>query len=153
MKIKHAVTEKEKNELDQLLWDVLWKPLDFSRNIRKSFELNNPQIDLIVINNNVLVGALVANWIYEKEIEIRHIAVKSDFQKCSIGRLLIEELIRLVKEEAPLQIQTHARNTSVGFFTRLGFQPRGNRLEHPDFVKYGIWIQQMYIEILQDKSQ
>ena len=145
MNIKQAATQKEKDALDQLLWDVLWKSLNFKRNIRESFELDKPQIDLIAVDNNITVGALVANWLSEHEIEIRHIAVQPDFQGSSVGRLLVEELFRLIQGKAPLTILTHARSTSIEFFTKLGFKPRGNRLEYDEFMKHGIWIQQMYI--------
>ena len=146
MNIKRVTTQKEKDELDQLLWDVLWKPLNFRRYIRESLKLDKPQIDLIAVDNNITIGTLVANWLSENEIEIRHIAVQPDFQGSSVGRLLVEELFRLIQGKAPLTIQTHARNTSIGFFTKLGFKPRGNRLEVDEFMKHGIWIQQMYIE-------
>ena len=153
MKIKHATTQKEKKELDQLLWDVLWKPLNFPRHIRKSFKLNNPQIELIAVDNNVTIGALVANWLSEKEIEIRHIAVKPDCQRNSVGKLLVEELFKLVREKAPLQIQTYARNTSAGFFVKLGFKPTGHHLENNDFMKYGIRFQRMYINVDSQRSR
>jgi hypothetical protein len=58
MKIKHAESDKEKNELDHLLWEVLWKPLGLPSDIRQSFKLNNAQIELIAINNNTIVGDL-----------------------------------------------------------------------------------------------
>nr|CBH37489.1 hypothetical protein BSM_09660 [uncultured archaeon] len=51
MKIKHAVSDKEKNELDLLLWNILWKPLGLPRGIRKSFKLNNPQIELLLVSS------------------------------------------------------------------------------------------------------
>ena len=70
MKIKHAVSNKEKNELDLLLWNVLWKPLGLPRDIRKSFKLNNPQIDLVAVDNGTVIGGLVANWLSEPENEI-----------------------------------------------------------------------------------
>lgn len=70
MKIKHAISDKEKIELDQLLWDVLWKPLGLPRDIRQSFKLNNPQIDLVAVDNGVAIGGLVANWLSESENEI-----------------------------------------------------------------------------------
>jgi len=146
MNIKQAVTQKEKKELDRLLWDVLWKPLNLPRNIRSSFKLDTPEIDLIVTDEGVIVGALVANWLAEKEIEIRHLAVKTDYQENSVGSLLIEELFRLVREKAPLQIQAYARNTSMGFFTKLGFKLRGPRINQPNFMKQGMWLQEMYTE-------
>ncbi len=146
MKIKHAATQKEKDELDQLLWDVLWKPLNLPRHIRKSFELNKPEINLLAIDNEVIIGALVANWLPENEVEIRHIAINPDFQGSSVGRLLVEELFKLVQGKTPLTIHTYARNTSIGFFAKLGFKPRGNRLEYDEFKKHGIWIQQVFIK-------
>ncbi len=119
--INQAISYQEKNELDQLLWDVLWKPLNFKRDIRESFKLAKPQIDIVAVDNKVIIGALVANWLSSNEIEIRHIAVKTDFQKKAVGRLLVEELFRLIRDKTPLIIQTHARSTSVGFFSKLGF--------------------------------
>lgn len=150
MEIKQATTQKEKKELDRLLWTVLWKPLSLPRNIRVSYKLDTPQIDLIAVDNKVVVGVLVANWLSEKELEIRHIAVKSDYQENSIGSLLIEELFRSIRDKRPIQIQTHARNTSIGFFNRLGFKPRGPRMNQPNFMKQGLWIQEMYTELTED---
>ena len=147
MKIKHAVSDKEKNELDQLLWNVLWKPLGFPRDIRQSFKLNNPQIDLIAVDNDFVIGGLVANWLSENEIEIRHIAVESDYQGIGVGKCLVEKLIVLLREDAPVKIHTYARNTSIGFFAKLGFIPTDKYLEHPDFTKHGIKFQQMYQKI------
>jgi len=152
MKIRYATTAKEQQNLDQLLWDVLWKPLGLPRNIRKSFELDKPQIDLISVEDNTIIGALVANWLSEKEIEIRHIAVRQDFQGLSVARLLIDELIELVKKKSPLQIQTLARNTSVGFFAKLGFESRGSPVRHKDFLEHGITFQRVFINIPKNTS-
>ena len=143
MNIKPATTKREKNESDRLLWNVLWKPLNLPRHIRDSFKIDTPQIELIAVDGKVIAGVLVANWLSEKEIEIRHIAVRPDYQENSIGTLLVKELFGLVREKAPLRIQIHARNTSIGFFSKLGFKLSGNRLDHKDFIKQGIWIQQM----------
>ena len=145
MNIKQVTTHQEQNELDQLLWDVLWKPLNFKRNIRESFKLDKPQIDIVAVDNNVIIGALVANWLSNNEIEIRHIAVKTDFQKMAVGRILVEELYGLIQDKTPLTIQTHARSTSVGFFSKLGFNPVGDILEVDEFMQHGIWLQQMSV--------
>jgi N-acetylglutamate synthase-like GNAT family acetyltransferase len=145
MDIKQATTHQEQNELDQLLWDVLWKPLNFKRDIRETFKLHMPQIDLIAIDQDVIIGALVANWLSSDEIEIHHIAVKRDFQKKAVGRMLFEELSRLTQDITPLTITTYARNTSIGFFSKLGFEPVGSRLEVEGFMEQGIWLQQMSV--------
>jgi len=153
MKIKQATLEEEKKELDQLLWEVLWQPINLPRQIRKSLQLSEPQINLIAIDDDTIVGALVANWLSEDDVEIRHIAVKPNYQRHAIGTLLVEELIKLVQTKAPLHIQTYARNTSIGFFTKLGFMSKGNYLEHQDFARYGITFQRMYMEVLPVNSQ
>ena len=152
MKIKTATTKREKSELDRLLWNVLWKPLNLPRHIRDSFKIDSPQIELIAVDGKVITGVLVANWLSENEIEIRHIAVRPDYQENSIGTLLVEELFKLVREKTPLRIQIHARNTSIGFFSKLGFKLSGGRLDHKDFIKQGIWVQQMSRDLEQNRS-
>jgi N-acetylglutamate synthase-like GNAT family acetyltransferase len=147
MEIKQAVSEAEKEALDQLLWNVLWRPLGLPRDIRQIFKLDKPQIDLIAVSNNAVIGGLVANWLSEDEIEIRHLAVDSGYQRQSAGRFLIGRLINLAQKDVPVCIQTYARDTSVDFFGRLGFAPRGCRLEHKDFARQGIHFQQMYLEV------
>ena len=146
MNIKQAATQQEKNELDRLLWEVLWEPLGLPRDIRGSFKLDKPQIELVAIERDNVIGALVANRLSRDEIEIRHIAVETDFQKSSIGRQLIEELFQLVGRESPLKILTHARNTSTGFFIKLGFRPVGIPVEVEFFKEHGIQIQLMSVE-------
>ena len=153
MKIKQVTTEKEKSASDRLLWNVLWKPLNLPRHIRDSFKLDTPQIELIAIEGKVIAGALVANWLSENEIEIRHLAVGLDYQENSIGTMLVKELLELVREKAPLRIQTHARNTSIGFFSKLGFKPSGSRLDQQNFMKQGLWIQQMSADLVPNNSK
>ncbi len=145
MNIKPVTMRQEEKKVDQLLWDVLWQPLNFRRNIRESFRLDKPQIEIVAVDSNDIVGALVANWLSSKEIEIRHIAVKPDFQRMAIGSSLVEELYRLIQDKTLITIQTYARNTSVGFFSKLGFKPIGNRLEVEGFAEHGIWLQQMLV--------
>jgi N-acetylglutamate synthase-like GNAT family acetyltransferase len=147
MKIKHAISDREKSELDQLLWDVLWKPLGFPRNIRQSFKLNTPQIDLVAVDNGVVIGGLVANWLSENEIEIRHIAVRFEYQRLSTGKRLVERLIKLVQKDTPVRIITCARNTSADFFAKLGFKSTGEYIEHQDFTRHGIKFQQMSLKV------
>jgi N-acetylglutamate synthase-like GNAT family acetyltransferase len=146
MNIKLAATQEENEGLDRLLWEVLWEPLGLPRDIRESFKLDELQIELVAIEHNSIIGALVANRLSPDEIEIRHIAVKTGFQKHSVGRQLVEELFRLVMHEAPLRIQTHARNTSTGFFIKLGFQPEGDPVDVEKFKEHGIQMQLMSLK-------
>ncbi len=144
VQVKLASSEEERSELDELLWDVLWRPLGLPREARESMKLDSPQIELVATEDGAVLGGLVANMLSQGTIEIRHIAVKSDRQGHSIGRRLVNELPGLIPGDAPSEFQTFARNTSVGFFTKLGFSPRGAPLEHEDWAKHGIRFQQMH---------
>jgi N-acetylglutamate synthase-like GNAT family acetyltransferase len=152
MHIKYAENQNEKDGLAQLLWDVLWKPLGLPRNIGSSFKLNGPQIELIAVKDDEIIGGLVANWLSKNVIELRHIAVKPGFQKMSIGRRLVTKLITSVRQDCPIEVQVYARNTSTGFYIKLNFTPINELLEHPDFSAHGIKFQQMYLEIPEIKA-
>ena len=76
--------------------------------------------------------------------------VKSAFQKKSIGSMLVRKLIEIAKEKGYSVIQTYARNTSIYFFSKLGFfSLTGKTVEHPDFSKHGITFQQMNYAVQQ----
>ena len=147
MEIRQPSTEKDKAELDQFLWEVLWEPFDFARDVRKVFKLDAPQIDLMAFEGDTLVGALVAYYITDIEVEIRHIAVKSDMQGSAVGRRLVDSLISLLSVKQVTKLKVYARSTSEGFYARCGFVPYGDRFEHQLFTKHGISIQPMYLEL------
>lgn len=147
MKIRTIESDREKNELDQLLWAVLWEPLGLARDVRRSFRLDKPEMELVALYRRKVIGGLVAAQLAEHQFEIRHLAVQTDHQGRSVGRLLIEELIKEICQDAVVWIQTYARNTSVGFFARLGFVPEGGFLEHQDFARHGIKFQKMWLVV------
>jgi len=143
MEIRQAGTEKDKTELDQFLWEVLWEPFGFDRDVRKEFKLDVPHIDLMAFDKGILVGALVAYYITDTEVEIRHMAVKSDMQGSAVGRRLVNSLISLLSSEPVTKLNVYARSTSEGFYAKCGFMPYGERFEFHLFTKYGIDIQPM----------
>ena len=148
MKIKAVKSDAEKHELDQLLWDVLWKPLSLPRNIRNAYRSGRPEIELIAVSRNEVIGGLVANQLSEDRFEIRHLAVRPEYQRRSIGRLLVQELIKRIRKRSVVWLQTYARNTSTDFFSRFGFRQEGDFIEHKDFTKHGIRFQHMEFKVL-----
>ncbi len=86
----------------------------------------------------------MANRLSPDVLELRHIALRLEFQRQSIGARLVRELVAIAEQKGHATIQTYARNTSVGFLSKLGFIPLSEEtLEHPDFSKHGITFQQM----------
>ncbi len=147
MNIKHAGNQEEKRELDQLLWDVLWKPLGFPRDIRKQFNLENPRIELVAVDGKSLIAGLVAYYLSDSEVEIRHIAVKPDIQNKAVGRRLVDSLISLFSGKSVNRIIVYARSTSEGFYARCGFKPVGEKFKHKLFAEHGIDIQPMHLDL------
>jgi hypothetical protein len=42
IEIRQAGTEEDNAKLDQFLWEVLWEPLGFDRDVRGEFNLDRP---------------------------------------------------------------------------------------------------------------
>jgi N-acetylglutamate synthase-like GNAT family acetyltransferase len=111
----------EPQKFEKLLWDVLWEPLSFLRDIREKIKFNGDCIELTAAYEGKLVGGLVAYWTTPAEIEIRHITVLPEFHGMGVGSLLIKSLLSDVSTEHCTRIYTIARNTSMAFFKKLEF--------------------------------
>lgn len=141
-----SVLESEK--LDELLWQVLWKPLGLPRHIRRTFSIQGESFELIAKARDRILGGLVGVWTASDEIELRHLAVSPEAQNQGIGRQLIEDLIRRVREQGCRRIHTIARNTSCEFFQKAGFSAApGIPPEHPVFLDHGIRFELMEMRI------
>lgn len=114
--------KKESTELDHLLWEVLWKPLGLPRDVRDSFKLDVKYLEFVAKIDRRVVGGIVANWINDSEVEIRHIALMPEVQNQGIGHRLVMFLISTVSRQGCFRIHTIARNTSAGFFRKLNFK-------------------------------
>lgn len=137
--IQQINSASETAELDKLLWDILWKPLDLPSNIRDSFKHEGECMEFGARIEDALVGGLVANWTSPTEVEIRHIAVRPENQRQGVGTQLVAELLRHVSGQSSTRLHTIARNTSAHFFRSLGFTTApGEPPEHPVFKKHGI---------------
>ena len=137
-------TPQEAEELDQLLWEVLWKPLGFPRDIRQRFKIDGESIELVIKESDRIIGGLVAIWTGKGEIEIRHLAVHPDAQNQKLGRGLVTTLCNIVMSSDCQRVHTIARNTSVEFFRGMGFKKAtGTPPEHSIFKKNGIAFELM----------
>lgn len=143
---------KDNEELDLLLWEILWKPLLLPKNIRDKFKLTGETIELAAKSNGILVGGLVANWISPIDIEICHIAVNHGSQRIGVGKELVHALAEVISMRGCARITTIARNTSVNFFNNLGFNIIREKkpVDHPDFLKHGITFEFMEKRLTRD---
>jgi hypothetical protein len=74
-KISQVILPAESQELDTLLWEVLWKPLSFPRNIREKFTIEGKPLEFTAKHDGKLIGGLVAYQTAPTEVEIRHLAI------------------------------------------------------------------------------
>lgn len=140
MEVRRAQSGEESRQLDQLLWEVLWEPLGFPRDVRPEFDLvGTPVFDVVALEGAEVVGGLVAGWVGEGRMEIRYLAVRPEHQRRGVGAKLISCLAAIATEQAPATIETHSRNTSLGFYQKHGFEPIDDRWEEfAPFAKHGI---------------
>jgi N-acetylglutamate synthase-like GNAT family acetyltransferase len=139
LSIRKANTPADASDLDALLWNVLWKPLGLSRDVRKGFSIKGEQVELVALMEGHIVGGLVAVWTDKNSVEIRHIAVSAEKQCLGIGKKLVTVLIEELSLKGCRSLHTIARNSSVNFFKKLNFQnASGIAPEHPVFVKHNI---------------
>lgn len=137
--VECAASEADSCGLDALLWEVLWEPLGLPRDTREAFHLDGECLELVAKVDGRLVGGLVAIWAAPTEIELRHLAVRPEAQSRGAGRELVRRLIATVGERGGGGIHTVARNTSAGFYRRLGFTTApGEPPSHPVFARHGI---------------
>jgi N-acetylglutamate synthase-like GNAT family acetyltransferase len=137
--IKVVESQDEREQLDELLWKVLWKPLGLPRDTRNKFALPGKEMELIAVEAQMVTAGLVVNWTDENELEIRHLAVEKTYQHRLTGTSLLSRLFDLIKKSDPVRVRAYVRNTSYPFFEKCGFrQVSEDWIEHPDFKKHGI---------------
>jgi GNAT superfamily N-acetyltransferase len=129
----------ESEQLDCLLWEILWKPLELPRNVRETFRLPGESLEIGAWREGELTGALVANWTSNTTVELRHLAVRTQGQRKGVGKQLVRHLVETALATGCSEIVTCARNTSLAFFIALGFVPVSDEvLEHSAFSRFGI---------------
>jgi N-acetylglutamate synthase-like GNAT family acetyltransferase len=138
--ISEVTSAEESRALDNLLWQVLWEPLSFPRNIREKFTMKGKPLEFTAKHESKLIGGLVAYRTAPAEVEIRHLAVLPEFQGKGAGGALVRHLLSYASENGCNRVYTIARNTSVDFFKKLGFTVNLQQKppDHPAFTKHCI---------------
>jgi len=122
----------------ELMYNVLWAPYGISKlNIQEILDKNqqnNPYYVAITNSPVDIIGCIVTRE-DGYTLEIKHLAVKEEFQRNGIGRSLVNHVLN----ESPCKnVKVVARNTSKIFWEKLGFNSCGRWIKHPLFTKHGI---------------
>lgn len=136
--------QADAEELDDFLWQTLWKPVNLPRDVRQQFRIEGEQIELVAHARGQIIGGLIAIWTSKDDVELHHLTVRPDAQNKGTGRRLVTALFEMVVVGGCRRIHTIARNTSSEFLRRLGFRIVVEIApEHPDFKKHGIILELM----------
>ncbi len=85
-------------------------------------ELDSAAPHLVVYKNAVPVGTGRVVYVDENSCHIGRIAVKKAYRKEGIGRAVVEELLRRVKEENISTVTIEAQTHAAGFYEKFGFE-------------------------------
>lgn len=143
-----TVDEQQLATVDQILYEVLWKPFGLPRDTRKQFRTGFNQLTFVAELGGSICGCLVTCE-HEDAVEIRHMAVLPHFQGKRMGtRLLGFAIDYLQSKYGHGRLYVYARNNSVDFYLKQGFLAESNDWQdHPLFTPHGIRfkILSMYI--------
>jgi ribosomal protein S18 acetylase RimI-like enzyme len=145
--IRQTQTTDEKAQLDTLLWEVLWQPLDMPRDTRDLFRMDCPEVEFVAMADGVVVGGLVIFRLGRERVDIRQLAVRPEFQNRGIGVRLMDALLAVLQPDAPVTVEVVVRSPALRFYENLGFIATGFCPEHPDFARNGITLHEMVLEI------
>ena len=127
-----------KKTAQELMYQVLWAPYDISpENTCEILEKNqiNDSYYVAITNTRVdMIGCMVTRE-EGYTLEIKHLAVKEEFQRKGVGRSLFNHVLN---SSTCKYVEVIARNTSRIFWEKLGFNPCGRWIKHPLFTKHGI---------------
>lgn len=116
---------------------VLRKPLglDFTE---AQLASESTSFHLTAWEEDLLRGTLLLTPLAGQSIQMRQVAVDALKQGIGIGRLLVLEAEAEAVRRGFTHLLLHARDTAVGFYTKLGYQPIGD-----EFIEVGILHQEM----------
>lgn len=117
--------------------DVLRKPLglDFTE---AQLASESTSFHLTAWEKDVLLGTLLLTPSVGSSIQMRQVAVDALKQGLGIGRLMVLEAEAEAVRRGFTHMLLHARDSAVGFYTKLGYQPVGD-----EFIEVGIRHQEM----------
>jgi predicted GNAT family N-acyltransferase len=116
----------------ELREEILRKPLGLSL---RNEDLSRDHIDTIFIaeHNGHVIGCLMLQRKDVKQLQLRQMAVASEWQGKNIGRLLVNAAEDFSSSNGYTSMMMHARKVAIGFYLSLGYSIKGD-----EFTEVGI---------------
>jgi ribosomal protein S18 acetylase RimI-like enzyme len=120
MKVIEPKSKEEFEKYYDLRWKILRKPWNQPRGSEKD-ELENKSIHLMALEGSQILGAGRGHFNTDEEAQIRYMAVEENQQGKGVGKTILIELEKKLKEKGAKYIVLNARETAVDFYKKNGY--------------------------------
>ncbi|GIQ67654.1 GNAT family N-acetyltransferase [Xylanibacillus composti] len=126
-------------EAKQLLYDVLFKPLQMSDTMQDQLKIQGEELYFVAMNERTEVVGVMVLVIDGEHVELHHAATRTALQGQGIGKQLWILVHEYCTDRGFKSIELVSRNTAMSFWASVGFQATTEDwIEREDFVKHGI---------------
>ena len=114
----------------KIRWEILRKPLGLKKGSERD-DLENKSIHRLIKYGNEIIGVGRLHFNDGYIAQIRYMAIVERFRGKGLGRLLVDEFIKISKDNNREKIMLYAREPVLKFYKKLGFKKieKAHRLE------------------------
>ena len=120
-KIDIPSSEEDFADYFEFRWEMLRKPWDYPVGSEKDEYEQVSQHRMIRDSNGNIIAIGRVHMNTAEEAQVRHIAVKKDFQGKGLAKMLLSSLESVARAEGAVRIVTNSRELSTPFFLSCGF--------------------------------
>ena len=120
------------DEVLELREEILRKPLGLSL---RNEDLSRDHVDtiFIAIHHDKVIACLLLHHIEAGQMQLRAMAVRTDWQGKGVGKKLVSAAERFCAEKGYHKIMLHSRKVAIGFYSSMGYD-----ITSDEFVEVGI---------------
>ncbi len=124
MDILEPNSEKDFKKYYDLRWRILRKPWDQLRGSERD-ELESKSIHIMAIKDSKVLGVGRGHFNNNDEAQIRYMAVDENQQGKGVGKSILRELEKRLKEKNAKYIVLNSRESALDFYKKQGYKVVG----------------------------
>ena len=113
-------TSDEMKEYYHLRWKILREPLGLEEGTEKD-DLEDQSIHRVVKIDNQIIGVGRLHFVDDNDAQIRYMAVEDNFRESGVGKLIVDEFIKISENRNTKKIILYARESVIDFYKKLAF--------------------------------
>ena len=84
-------------------------------------DLENESIHRVVKIDNQIIGVGRLHFVDDNNAQIRYMAVEDNFRASGVGKLIVDEFIKISENRNTKKIILYSRESVIDFYKKLGF--------------------------------